>query len=115
MREGQKTSFARDLRRNSTMPEQKLWAQLSNRQLGGFKFVRQMPIGPYVADFVCREKKLVVELDGWTHSTAEEIAHDHRRTTFLETQGYRIYRVGNHDVMESTDGVLDSILAEMKK
>jgi very-short-patch-repair endonuclease len=115
MREGQKLKQARDLRRNATLPEQKLWQYLGNRQLDGFKFVRQMPIGPYIADFVCREKKLVVELDGWTHSTPGEISSDERRTQLLASKGYRVYRVGNQDVMESTEGVLQSILAELKK
>jgi very-short-patch-repair endonuclease len=61
------------------------------------------------------EQNLVVELDGWTHSTPQEIAYDAKRTAFLNSEGYRVYRIGNNDVMESTEGVLNSILVELKK
>jgi very-short-patch-repair endonuclease len=67
---------SRELRASQTSAEQRLWAALRSRRLSGFKFVRQEPIGPYFADFVCREKKLVVEVDGATHSTGEERERD---------------------------------------
>jgi very-short-patch-repair endonuclease len=70
--------------------EAKLWSRLPNRQLGGYKFVRQMPIDPYFVDFPCRERKVIVEVDGGTHSTDNEIAHDDRRTRHLEMLGYRV-------------------------
>jgi very-short-patch-repair endonuclease len=78
------TRRARALRGDAPSAERIVWRRLKNRQLGGWKFVRQYPIGPYFADFVCREKMLVVEIDGTTHSTDEEIARDVRRTAFLE-------------------------------
>ncbi len=114
MRDQAKLKEARELRSNSTWPEQKMWEHLSNRQLGGFKFLRQATVGPFIADFLCREKKLIIELDGWTHSTPDELASDESRTRYLNANGYRVIRFGNHDVMESTDGVLDSILKELQ-
>ncbi len=115
MREDENLKFAKELRKNTTLPEAKLWAGLRNRQVGGFKFRRQAPVGSYVADFVCPEKKLVVELDGWTHSTPGELAHDLRRTQFLNQQGFRVIRFGNTAVMENTDGVLQAILEDLNK
>ncbi len=115
MREHENLKAAKTLRKNATLPEAKLWAGLRNRQLGGFKFRRQSPIGPYIVDFVCVEKKLVVELDGWTHSTPDELAYDDRRTRFLKSEGFRVIRFGNNSVMESTDGVLQAILEEIEK
>ena len=81
------TRRARELRRLSPAAERILWARLKNRGLQGAKFVRSEPIDPYIADFACRSAKLVVEIDGATHSTDEERAHDRRRTAFLEAQG----------------------------
>jgi very-short-patch-repair endonuclease len=115
MRDVENLKAAKTLRKSPTLPEAKIWAGLRNRQLGGFKFRRQSPIGPYIADFVCLEKKLVIELDGWTHSTPKEIAHDERRTGFLNAEGFRVIRFGNTDVMESADGVLKAILEELMK
>ncbi len=109
------TRRARSLRRNSTSAERVLWQHLKNRGLSGFKFVRQAPIGPYIADFLCRDMKLVVELDGATHSTDEEIASDQHRTSFLEDQGMRVMRFTNEAVYESAEGVLETILAGLQK
>ncbi len=74
---------ARELRRAETSAEAKLWARLRSRRLSGLKFVRQLPIGPYFADFVCREEMLIVDVDGATHGTADEIEADTRRTAAL--------------------------------
>jgi very-short-patch-repair endonuclease len=101
--------IARKLRRDSTSAESKLWAELRNRQLGGFKFVRQAPIGKYIADFVCREALLVVEVDGATHSTTAEVTRDESRTSFLKGLGYRIVRIQNDDVYNAMEGVLRTI------
>src|SRR5262245_66638434 len=90
--------LARKLRRNSTVAESRRWSELRNRQLDGFKIVRQDPIGPYVVDFACREAKLIVEVDGATHSTNEEIQRDALRSAELEGNGYKIIRVQNDDV-----------------
>jgi very-short-patch-repair endonuclease len=88
-----------------------MWSVLRGRRLNGMKFVRQYAIGPYFADFVCREQGIIVEIDGATHSTDDEIAHDTRRAEFLRTQGYRIFRVTNTDVYENLGGVREALIA----
>lgn len=98
---------ARQLRRDQTDAEQTLWARLRDRQLCGAKFRRQHPIGPFVTDFCCPKRKLVVELDGGQH--AEEIAADQKRSRFLEAQGYRVLRFWNNDVLSDTASVLERI------
>jgi very-short-patch-repair endonuclease len=105
---------ARSLRKNQTEAEKRLWGYLRGRRLGGHKFVRQEPIGPYTADFLCRERKLVVEVDGATHSEPDEIAHDVRRSRYLLTQGYNVLRVQNADVFTIRDDVLDMILLALE-
>jgi len=105
---------ARKLRRHSTNAESKLWAELRNRQLGGFKFVRQEPIGDYVADFVCREAKIIAEVDGATHSTDQERISDAVRTAFLESVGFRVVRVENDDVYHAMEGVQRTILLALR-
>jgi len=109
------TRRARDLRRMSTSAERVLWQHLKGRSLAGFKFVRQAPIGAYIVAFLCREAKLVVEVDGATHSTDEEIAADNRRTQFLEERGFRVIRITNEAVFESAEGVREVILAGLQK
>jgi len=104
---------ARQLRRNSTDAERKLWAQLRNSQLDGCKFRRQQPIGFYVADFVCERVKLIVELDGGQH--ADAIEADARRTAYLNQRGYRVRRFWNIDVMSNVEGVVTDILHELRK
>ncbi len=106
-----RTNRSRVLRSQPISAEAKLWAMLRNRQLGGHKFVRQMPIGPYFADFACRERKVVVEVDGGTHSTDEEIARDGKRALALGRLGYRVFRVCNDDVYHNIDYTLDALLA----
>jgi len=106
---------ARALRRAQTEAERLLWRRLRGRGLAGFKFVRQEPIGPYFADFACRERKLVVEIDGATHSTDEEIRRDERRAAFLRAQGYAIVRFANDDVYRNLDSVLETILAAIEE
>ncbi|MGL4728438.1 MAG: endonuclease domain-containing protein [Bosea sp. (in: a-proteobacteria)] len=83
-----------------------MWSKLRNRQLAGYKFVRQEPIGPYFADFCCREKCLIVEIDGGQHSHS---AHDERRDNFLQCAGYRVLRFWNFQVFSEMESVLDTI------
>jgi very-short-patch-repair endonuclease len=99
---------ARALRRALTDSERRLWFRLNNRQLGGHKFVRQEPIGPYIADFVCRRQKVVVELDGSQHI---ESGSDRVRDAFLASHGYRVLRFWNEEVRSNTTCVLETILA----
>ena len=103
------TRRARELRRDAPGAERVVWRHLRNRQLGGWKFARQEPVGPYFADFACREARLIVEIDGATHSTGEELASDARRTAFLVEQGYRVMRFSNESVFEQIEGVLEEI------
>ncbi len=105
---GSTNRHARELRRNATEEEKTLWHHLRNRQLGGHKFRRQSSVGWYVADFLCAEKRLIVELDGGQHS--EE--GDQQRTADLERLGYRVIRFWNTEVVDNLDAVLQRILAE---
>ena len=104
---------ARSLRTNETEAERRLWTQLRNRNLNGFKFTRQAPIAPYIADFLCFERRLIVEVDGVTHGDAHEVAYDLRRTQFMEERGYRVLRVLNQDVYTQMDSVLDGIIHKL--
>ena len=106
------TERARKLRNASTDAESKLWNRLRGRALGGHKFVRQSPIGPFVVDFVCRERRLVVEVDGGQHATS---ARDATRDKWLADRNYRVLRFWNNDVMGNIDGVLQSIAATLAK
>src|SRR5262245_21994158 len=90
------TLRARPLRRDETEAEYRLWGDLRNRLLNGFKFARQIPVGPYFADFVCREQRLIVELDGGHHS---ESRHDEFRTKLLNEHGYSVLRFWNDEVL----------------
>jgi very-short-patch-repair endonuclease len=106
-----RTNRSRALRSRPISAEARLWGRLRNRQLGGHKFVRQMPIDPYFADFVCRECKVIVEADGGTHSTGEEVAYDERRARHLSQLGYRVFRISNDDIYHNLDSALDALLA----
>ena len=101
-------SRARELRRKSTAAEAKLWAALRDRRLSGIKWRRQMPIGPYIADFVCLEHRLIVECDGSQHA---ESSYDAARDAWLATQGFQILRVWNSDVLKNNGGVIETIVA----
>jgi very-short-patch-repair endonuclease len=105
---------ARNLRYNQTEAERRLWGYLRNKSLQGFKFNRQVPIEPFIADFVCHERMLIIEVDGATHGDAHEIRYDEKRTTFLNAQGYRVLRCNNADVYENLEGVLDTILLALR-
>ena len=104
------TRRARALRKDAPKAERILWKSLRNRHLDGFKFVRQEPIGIYFADFVCRERKLIIEVDGETHSTEKELAHDCQRTADLEANGYRVIRFINAQLFENVEAVEQAIL-----
>jgi len=115
MRESAKLGIARQLRRDGTLAEHRLWEQLRNRKLAGSKFLRQAPIGPFVADFLCREAKLVIEVDGATHSTQAELESDARRTNYLRRYGHRVIRFQNDEVLNGMDQVLSSIEQALTK
>ena len=102
-----KVRVERKLRGNQTDAERKLWFALRDRRLSGFKFVRQEAIGPFIVDFVCREKNVIIEVDGGQHS---ENAGDVRRDAYLAGEGYRVLRFWNNDVLANREGVLLTIL-----
>ena len=106
-----RTNRARVLRSQPVSAQDKMWSELRARRLGGFKFVRQAPIDRYFVDFLCRDHKIVVEIDGGTHGSDAEIACDETRTATIEALGYRLFRVHNIDVYENLDRVLDALLA----
>lgn len=97
------TDRVRELRTKSTWPEKIVWSIVRAHRLGGLKFQRQHPIGPYVVDFYCHEKRLVIEIDGGSHE--ERAVEDGERTAYLEQQGLRVYRVTNQDVMSDKEAV----------
>ena len=96
--------LARRLRANQTDAEAVLWNRIRNRQIDGHKFARQVPIGAYICDFVCREKQIVIEVDGGQHDARQE--RDAQRTRFLEGKGYRVLRFWNNEVLGNIEGVL---------
>jgi very-short-patch-repair endonuclease len=100
---------SRKLRASQTSAEARLWFALRNRRLARWKFRRQHPIDRYTVDFVTLEGKLIVEVDGATHSTDSELARDTERTRILESYGFLVFRVTNVDVFENLDGVLEAI------
>ena len=102
------TVTARQLRRRSTDAERKLGSILRNRQLAGYKFRRQVPIGNYIVDFVCFEAHLIVEVDGGQHG--EQQAYDRQRTAWLEGQGFRVLRFWNTEVLGNVEGVKEVIV-----
>jgi very-short-patch-repair endonuclease len=102
------------LRRGQTDAERKLWFALRSRQFAGFKFRRQQPIGPYIADFVCFQEKLVIELDGDQHGSDQAIAYDDVRTRFLKRDGFRVVRFANYDIYRNFVVVLDAIAHHLR-
>jgi very-short-patch-repair endonuclease len=101
---------ARNLRKNSTDAERHLWYHLRAGRLG-FKFKRQVPIGVYIADFVCLEKRLVIELDGGQHM--DNKIYDTKRTDWLMTNGFKVLHFWNHDIFQETSSVLEAIMSAL--
>jgi very-short-patch-repair endonuclease len=104
---------ARQLRREQTHAEQKLWSALRASSLGGYKFRRQHPIGRFIVDFYCSEARLVVEIDGDVHAGQEE--YDQARSDWLEEQGYRVIRFRNEDLIRDIDAVGREILVACQR
>ncbi|MSQ13866.1 MAG: endonuclease domain-containing protein [Dehalococcoidia bacterium] len=103
---------ARLMRKMPTDAERHLWRHLRLQQCGGLNFRRQHPMGPYIVDFMCLQKKPVIELDGGHHS--EQTLQDAERTTWLESRGYRVLRFWNNQVLQETGGVLQTILSALE-
>ena len=102
--------FAKAMRSEPTEAEAKLWPLLRNRRLVNFKFRRQLPIGHYIADFVCLDARLIIEADGSQHT---ESAYDSVRDGYLQAQGFRVLRLSNYDILAHPDAVLDTIWAAL--
>ncbi len=98
--------LAKDLRKKATDAEKSLWQHLRAQQLEGFKFRRQQPIGNYIADFVCFEKRVIVELDGGQHAIEGK---DNKRDKWLTSQGFKVLRFWNHEALTNVNGVLEVI------
>ncbi len=100
-------SRAKELRKHQSDAEKLLWQKLRSCQLKGYKFRRQVPIAPYIADFVCVSEKLIVEVDGGQHMDAKN--YDERRSKYLQKKGYQVVRFWNNQVLLEVDAVLESI------
>ena len=98
---------AKSLRSNQTDAEQRLWYHLRAHRFMGLKFRRQKPMGRYIVDFVCIERRLIIEIDGGQH--AEQVVYDRQRDEWLGSQGYAVLRFWNNDVMQRLDSVLERI------
>ena len=105
------TARAKSLRNQASPPERLLWQHLRSRQLNGHKFSRQIPIGPYFADFLCREAKLIIELDGSTHDSSAD--YDAARDAYCRALGFTVLRFQNVDVIGNLEGVLSRITATL--
>ena len=105
-----KIARARQLRHGDNIAEARLWNELKAKKLSGHKFVRQMPIGPYYADFACRASKLILEVDGSQHADSK---YDRKRDEFMRSAGYSVLRLWNVDVLKEIDAVCAAILAAL--
>ncbi len=102
-------TIAKNLRKRTTEAENLLWRRLRGKQIEGFKFRRQEPIGSYIVDFVCFEKKIIVELDGSQHAQEVQKENDSERTEWLEKEGFKVLRFWNNEVSGNIEGVLETI------
>jgi very-short-patch-repair endonuclease len=100
---------ARQLRNAQSNAEARLWQALRGRRLAHYKFRRQHPVDRYIVDFVAIDSKLIIEVDGATHSTGAELEHDSQRTRVLESFGFHVMRVNNLDIYSNIEGVLEMI------
>jgi very-short-patch-repair endonuclease len=101
--------LAKRLRKGMTETEQLLWSHLKAKHFEGLKFRRQQPIGGFIVDFVCFEKKVIIELDGGQHALPEEMKDDKKRDQWFEVQGYKVLRFWDNEVLTNTEGVLEAI------
>lgn len=107
-----RTTRARALRQAANSAERALWTVLKSRQLNGFKFTRQLPIGPYFADFVCRTRNMVIELDGSQHQ--DQRTYDRTRDEYMMAAGYSVFRVPSASVLQDRAAICETILAVLE-
>ena len=105
--------FAKAMRHQPTNAEAVIWTALRGARMQGFKFKRQQPIGAYIVDFVCFECGLVVEIDGGQH--ADDVSEDQARSNWLQSQGFRVLRYWNNEVVDRRDDVLESIIRALRE
>jgi len=105
---------AKTHRRELTAAENLLWQEIRRKQVDGYHFRRQVPIGPFIADFACVKEKLVIEVDGVGHAEEDEIIRDARRSEYLESLGWRVVRFMNVEIFDETDAVIHSIWHHLK-
>jgi len=110
----EKYKIARKLRKNSTTQEAILWRLLRNRQFCNLKFKRQVPVGNYIVDFLCEEKKLIIEADGSQHNHPKDIEYDKTRTEFLNSKGYKVVRFWNNEINRNLSGVYEQLKQAVK-
>ena len=108
-----KTTFARHLRKNQTRAEKALWDKLKGKLFFDLKFRRQVPIGPYIVDFFCVEKKLVIEVDGDSHFQIGAKEKDMEREQFLKEKGLHVFRCTNSNVLDNLDGVIQRLIKDL--
>jgi very-short-patch-repair endonuclease len=109
----EKFTKARNLRKEQTEQEKIMWSILRNRKFYGLRFKRQVPLGSYIVDFCCNEKKIVIEIDGGQHNEPSNISYDKQRTEFLETEGYKVIRFWNNDVSNNLEGIYQKLQKEI--
>jgi len=107
-------ALAKELRKNQTAAEQRLWQRIKNKQLGGFRFLRQYIIDRYIADFYCSKAKLAIEIDGGIHNDDDIKAYDQIRENAIKTHGIRVIRFTNDEIFSNLDNVLEQLLAFLK-
>ena len=107
-------NLAKHMRSNMTKEENKLWYYLRAKRFYDYKFKRQVLIGNYIVDFLCPEKKLIIELDGGQHNEIDAINYDNERTKFLSSLGYKVIRFWNNEVWDNFDGVCEVILKSLE-
>ena len=107
------TEKTRTLRKNMTKQERLLWQFLRKKNINGLKFRRQYPIGKYIVDFICNEKRLIIEIDGGQHNENQNIVYDKERTKYLETKGFKVIRFWNLDIENNIEGVYQEILKHL--
>ena len=100
------TKLIKELRHNQTLPEQVFWKAIRNRRFANFKFRRQVQIGPYIVDFICYQKNLIIELDGSEHLTEDKVRYDNKRTNYLKSRNFKVIRYFNNDILNHIDRVL---------
>ena len=109
------TEKSRELRKNMTPQERKLWTYLRKRTINNLKFRRQYPIDMYIVDFICHEKMLIIEIDGGQHNEIDNREYDNKRTEYLNSKGFSVIRFWNIDIDQNIEGVYEEILKALEK